>query len=145
MAAPAPAREHFAHFVTIATRWSDNDQYGHINNVVYYSYFDTAVNHHLIDAGVLDPASSPVIGVVVDTQCSFRQPLSFPDQLDIGLRVSKLGTRSVTYQLGVFRAGAPEPAAFGRFVHVYVERVQFTPVAIPAPVRRALEPLYQAP
>jgi len=135
------SRGEFRHFRMITTRWMDNDVYGHVNNVVYYSFFDTAVNQHLIAAGVLDPTRSAQYGVVVETGCQFRKPVSFPDPLEAGLCVTRLGERSVTYQIGMFRAGEDEPAAFGHFVHVYVDRDSFTPVAIPEPVRDALLPL----
>ncbi len=137
----APERGYFRHFIPIQTRWSDNDQYGHVNNVVYYSYFDTAVNQHLIASGVLDTAESEVIGVVVETGCQYREPVGFPEPLEAGLRVSKLGKRSVRYEIGIFRPGRDAPVAFGHFVHVYVDRERFEPVPIPEPVRRVLVPL----
>ena len=142
MAEPLPQRDEFRHFLPIQTRWSDNDQYGHANNVVYYSYFDTAVNQHLIDRGVLDPGRSSVIGVVVETGCQFRRPVGFPDPLEAGLRVVALGTRSVRYEIGIFRAGEREPVAFGHFVHVYVDRKRFESAPIPGPVRAVLLPLF---
>jgi acyl-CoA thioester hydrolase len=136
---PPPARTAFRVFRTLATRWMDNDVYGHINNVAYYSYFDTAVNQALIEAGVLDPAGSPVIGLVVETGCRYFAPLSFPGPVEVGLAVERLGSSSVTYALGVFRPGAAEAAAAGHFTHVYVDRHGRRPVAIPAGTRALLE------
>ena len=111
------SRGDYRHFLTISTRWMDNDAYGHINNVTYYSYFDTVVNEHLINAGGLDIASDPVVGYVVETQCLYRTPLTFPDAIDAGMRVVRLGTSSVTYEIGIFRQGDDDAAATGRFVH----------------------------
>jgi len=119
----------------------DNDSYGHVNNVTYYSYFDTAVNEHLIRAGGLDIANDPVVGYVVETSCRFRKPLAFPDAIDVGLRVARLGTSSVSYDIGIFRRNDDEPAATGHFVHVWVDRVTQRPAPIPPRVRTALEPL----
>ncbi len=119
----------------------DNDTYGHVNNVTYYSYFDTVVNEHLIRIGGLDIAASPVVGYVVESSCRFRKPLTFPETIDAGLRVAKLGTTSVTYEIGIFRQGDDEPAATGRFVHVWVDRVTQRPTPIPPQVRAGLEPL----
>ena len=119
MPPPDRARD-YRHFLTISTRWMDNDAYGHINNVTYYSYFDTVVNEHLINAGGLDIAGDPVVGYVVETQCLYRKPLTFPDAVDAGMRVVKLGTSSVTYEIGIFRQGDDDAAATGRFVHVWV-------------------------
>ncbi|MBC6980147.1 acyl-CoA thioesterase [Caulobacter sp. 17J80-11] len=119
----------------------DNDVYGHVNNVVYYSFFDTAVNRWLIEQGVLEPATSPVIGLVVETGCRFAKSLSFPDRVEAGLRVAKIGTSSVRYEVGLFRAGDPEPAAEGHFVHVYVDRETRRPTPVPADMRKVLEGL----
>lgn len=138
---PAPGRGDFRHFMTIPTRWMDNDVYGHVNNVTYYSYFDTAVNLHLIEAGGLDMQKDPVFGVVAETGCRFFSELKFPDVIDAGLRVTRLGGRSVTYEIGLFRHASDEPAALGRFVHVWVDRATRRPVSVPAKIRRALEPL----
>lgn len=138
---PEPVRADFPHFLSIPTRWEDCDSYGHVNNVVYYSYFDTAVTDHLIRAGGLEPRESPVIGVVVETRCQFRQELSFPDTVDAGIRVMHLGNSSVRYEIGLFRAGEDAPAAFGHFVHVWIDRQTRKPESVPGPVRRALEPL----
>ncbi|MDJ0685338.1 MAG: thioesterase family protein [Alphaproteobacteria bacterium] len=137
----APARDSFKRFHRITTRWMDQDPFGHVNNVEYYSYFDTAVNEHLIREAGLSPRDSAVVGMVVDTQCSFFRELTFPEAIDVGLRVAKLGTTSVTYEIGVFRDGEPAPAAYGRFVHVYVERETMRPMPIPDAVRKALAPV----
>jgi acyl-CoA thioester hydrolase len=142
MTRPLPAaRGTYPHFLPIATRWMDNDVYGHVNNVVYYSYFDTVVNEYLIRAGVLDFEHGETIGLVVETQCSYFAPLVFPDRIDAGLRVAKLGTSSVRYEVGLFREGDAEAAAQGHFVHVYVDRVTRRPVALPDGLRAALAPL----
>jgi acyl-CoA thioester hydrolase len=129
----------------ISTRWMDNDVYGHVNNVVYYSYFDTVVNASLIEAGVLDIHHGEVIGLVVSSQCNYFAPLSFPEPVIAGLRVARLGSSSVTYQIGLFAQGAPgkmpEPAAQGQFIHVYVDRVSRRPTALPAPLRGFLQTL----
>ncbi|MEM5293493.1 thioesterase family protein [Burkholderia sp. JPY481] len=139
---PAPAgRAAYPHFLSITTRWMDNDVYGHVNNVVYYSYFDTVVNEYLIRAGVLDFEHGATIGLVVETQCNYFAPLVFPDRIDAGLRVARLGTSSVRYEVGLFRDGDDAPAAQGHFVHVYVDRATRRPVNLPAELRAALEPL----
>ena len=139
-AAPHP-RSHYAQFSRIATRWSDNDVYGHVNNVVYYSYFDTVVNRWLIEAGALDIHGGDVIGLVVETQCHYFAPLAFPQTLDAGLRVAHLGRSSVRYEIGLFASGADQTAAAGHFVHVYVDRHSRKPVPLPANVRALLETL----
>ena len=131
----------YAHFLAIPTRWMDNDTYGHVNNVTYYSYFDTVVNEHLIRAGGLDIVASPAIGLVVETCCRYHRPLSFPDTIDAGLRVASIGRSSVRYEIALFRSGDDVPAATGHFVHVWVDRATQCPVAVPASVRAALEPL----
>ncbi|WP_424949660.1 acyl-CoA thioesterase [Deinococcus sp.] len=123
----------------LGTRWSDNDMYGHVNNVVYYSYFDTAVNAFLIRSGVLDPHGADVIGLVVETGCQYFAPLSFPEALTAGLGVERLGRSSVRYHIGIFREGEDAPAAQGHFVHVYVDCGTRRPVELPAGLRRALE------
>jgi acyl-CoA thioester hydrolase len=139
--APAPRRADYPHFQAIPTRWMDNDAYGHVNNVTYYSYFDTVVNEHLIRQGGLDIAASPVVGLVAETSCTFRKPLTFPERIDAGLRVTRIGTSSVVYEIGLFRAGDDEAAAVGRFVHVWVDRATQRPRAVPAAIRAALAPL----
>ena len=130
-------RAHYRRFVPITTRWSDNDAYGHVNNVTYYSYFDTAVNQHLIEQGALDIARSDEIGVVAETMCHFFRPVAFPDALEAGLRLGRLGQSSVRYEIGIFRLGEDEAAAAGHFVHVYVRRAGFAVVNVPEAVRRA--------
>ena len=139
------AREHtradYRHFLSIATRWMDNDTYGHVNNVTYYSYFDTVVNEHLVNAGGLDIRDGDVVGFVVETSCRYFRPISFPETIDAGMRVTRLGRSSVTYEIALFRTGDPHPAAAGRFVHVWVDRRTVTPAAIPPRIREALQPL----
>lgn len=128
-------------FRTITTRWMDNDVYGHVNNVVYYSYFDTAVNHYLIEHGALDLASSATVGLVVETRCQYFSPIAFPDEVVAGIRVAKLGTSSVRYEIGLFRADQDLASAQGHFVHVYVDRETNRPVPLPDVLRGALAPL----
>jgi acyl-CoA thioester hydrolase len=134
-------RQRFRHFLEIPTRWADNDGYGHVNNATYYAYFDTVVNRLLIDRGLLDLSQSPSIGVVVETTCRFHRSLSFPDVIEAGLRVAKIGNSSVRYELGLFRRGDDTAAATGHFVHVYVDRVSRRPTAVPEAVRAALSAL----
>jgi acyl-CoA thioester hydrolase len=134
-------RDEFRVLRTITTRWMDNDQYGHVNNVVYYSYFDTAVNGYLIEASGCDVRRLPAIGIVAETSCRFLRELSFPETVHAGLALEKLGKSSVVYRIGLFRADESEPAALGRFVHVYVDKETRRPVSIPSPVREALEAL----
>jgi len=133
------ARAAYRHFHRIATRWMDNDVYGHVNNVVYYSYFDTVVNAYLIGAGVLDPQRSPVIGLVVETQCRYFSELTFPQTVNAGLRVAHLGTSSVRYEVGIFADEADTACAQGHFVHVYVDAASRRPASLPPPLRSALE------
>jgi acyl-CoA thioester hydrolase len=136
-----PARDAFRHFQRIPTRWMDNDAYAHVNNVVYYAWFDTVVNEHLIREGGLDIAHSPAIGLVVETHCRFFAPLAFPDAVDAGMAVTRLGRSSVAYAIGLFREGDDAAAAAGRFVHVWVDRATRRPVDIPARIRAALASL----
>jgi acyl-CoA thioester hydrolase len=138
------ARTAFPHFLAIATRWMDNDVYGHVNNVQYYSYFDTAVNQFLIERGVLDIHKGDIVGFVVDSGCSYFSPVAFPDVVHVGIRVAKLGNSSVRYEIGIYRNDEAAPAATGHFVHVYVERSSNRPVPIPAPVRRVLDTILSA-
>ncbi len=135
------SRESFPVVRPIATRWMDNDVYGHVNNVHYYSYFDTAVNGWLLERGLLAIASSPVVGLVVETGCTYFESVAFPDPLDAGIAVARLGRSSVRYRLGIFRRGGALAVAQGHFVHVYVERATQRPVAIPEPTRSALSEL----
>ena len=142
---PANARrQDYRAFLAIPTRWMDNDAYGHVNNVVYYSYFDTAVNEHLIRAGGLDIARDPVVGYVVETSCRFAKPLAFPEVVDAGLRVVRIGNSSVEYDIGLFRRGDEQAAARGRFVHVWVDRATQQPTRVPDKIRVALAPLFDA-
>jgi acyl-CoA thioester hydrolase len=122
----------------------DNDVYGHVNNVVYYSYFDTVVNQFLIEHGALEIAASPVIGLVVETQCHFFAPITFPDLVHAGLRVAHIGTNSVRYEIGLFRNLESAAAAQGHFVHVYVDRITRRPAGVPAAMRSALEGIRSA-
>jgi acyl-CoA thioester hydrolase len=134
-------RSAFAHLSPIQTRWSDNDVYGHVNNVTYYSYFDTAVNGWLIDHGALDIHLGDVVGYVVDTSCSYFSPVAFPDRLHVGIRVAKLGRSSVRYELAVYRDDDELPVAAGNFVHVYVDRATGRSAPVPGVTRAALETL----
>lgn len=131
----------FPHFMPLTTRWMDNDVYGHVNNVQYYSYFDTAVNHYLIKAGWLDINHGDVVGLVVETRCTYHASVAFPDELEVGLRVERLGNSSVRYGIGIFRKGETEAAAEGYFVHVYVDRASNAPVKLPESLRAVLAPL----
>lgn len=133
-----PRREDFKRFLAIPTRYQDCDVYGHVNNVVYYSYFDTAVSEHLIREGGLKSTDAPVIGVVVETRCQFRKELGFPEVIDAGIKVVRLGNSSVRYEIGLFRQGDAEPAAFGHFVHVWIDRVTRRPKTVPVSIRQAL-------
>jgi len=132
-------RSSFKHFATVDTRWRDNDIYGHVNNVVYYEYFDTLVNRFLIEKGGLDIEKGEVIGVVVETFCQFHESLTFPETIEGGLRVSKLGKSSVRYEIGIFRKNLEAAAAVGHFVHVFVDRSSRKPTEIPPTIRAALE------
>ena len=133
-----PSRGDFPWFLAIPTRWMDQDPYGHVNNVEYYSYFDTAVNRHLMETAGLDPRMSGEVGLVVETQCRFMKEITFPQVVNAGIRVTKLGNSSVAYQVGLFRDGEQDPAALGRFVHVYVDRDSRAPVRVPERVRDAV-------
>ena len=134
-------RDRYPYRSVMPTRWADNDTYGHVNNVVYYAFFDTAVNRHLIDSGVLDIVRSPVIGLVVETRCTYFASVGFPDELTVGLRVVHLGTRSVRYEIAIFRQDVEEASAVGEFVHVYVDRATQQSVPIPPAVRAVLQQL----
>jgi acyl-CoA thioester hydrolase len=125
----------------LTTRWSDNDAYGHLNNVIYYALFDTAVNQALIRAGLLDVERSPAVGLVAETGCRYFDALAFPDEVEAGLRVAHLGRSSVRYEIAIFRKGAAEASAQGHFVHVYVDRQTRRPVELPADVRQFLDDL----
>ncbi|MGD0722243.1 MAG: thioesterase family protein [Roseiarcus sp.] len=139
---PRPlGRAAFARFVTVSTRWSDNDPYGHINNAAYYVFFDAAVNAILIEAGLLDPATSETIGLVVENNCVYFSSLAFPDAIEIGVAVEQVGRSSVRYRLAAFKAGAPLAAAQGRYTHVYVARATQRPTPIPDGHRALMESL----
>ena len=135
---PLP-RSAYAAFRPITTRWADNDVYGHVNNVVYYSFFDTAVNGLLMDVGVLDIHQGEVIGLVVETQCNYFAPIAFPQPVAAGVRVAQLGRSSVRYEIGLFAGDASGCAAAGHFVHVYVDRATRRPVPLPAPLKAVLQ------
>ncbi len=137
--APIETRDRYPHFLDIQTRWSDNDIYGHVNNVTYYSYFDTVVNCYLIDIGGLDIQEAAVVGVAVETMCRFTKPVAYPDAIDAGLRVAKLGDSSVRYEIGIFRHGEGEAVAAGHFVHVFIDRATGKPVPVPDSIRSALK------
>ncbi len=138
---PQITRAEFVHFVAVPTRWMDNDIYGHVNNVLYYAFFDTAINQYLITEGGLDIAGGSVIGVAAETHCQFMQSLAFPEIAEVGLRAGKLGNSSVRYELGIFKQGEATAAAIGYFVHVFVDRATRQAVPIPAGIRAALERL----
>jgi acyl-CoA thioester hydrolase len=138
----AHRRSDYRHFREIATRWMDNDVYGHVNNVVYYSWFDTAVNQFLIEGGALDIEGSPVIGLVVETQCNYFASVAFPDRIDAGIRVARLGNSSVRYEIGIFREGEERAAAQGHFVHVYVDRASRKPATLPDALRTLLQTIH---
>ena len=133
------ARQAYPHFQTITTRWKDNDIYGHVNNVEYYSYFDTVINTYLIRQGGLDIHDGEAIGVCAESHCRFLDSLGFPDAVDAGLRVAKLGNSSVRYEIGLFREGSDQPAAEGWFVHVFVDRAQRRPPPVGSRLREALQ------
>jgi len=132
-------RNDYQYFYPISTRWMDNDYYGHVNNVTYYSYFDTATNRYLIEEGGLDLANAEVIGVVVNSGCTYRNPIAYPQPIEAGLRVDRLGNSSVQYGLAIFAEGDAEASAFGHFVHVFVDRQSQKPVPIPSGIRDALK------
>jgi acyl-CoA thioester hydrolase len=141
-ARPAPMpRAHYCRFMPLTTRWMDNDAYGHLNNVVYYSLFDTVVNRTLIEAGALDIERSPVIGLVVETQCNYFAPLAFPQTVEAGLKVASIGSSSVRYEIGLFGPGEERAAACGHFVHVYVDRATRRPAPLPDLLRATLQGL----
>ncbi len=137
----AHPRDHYRVFRDIATRWMDNDVYGHVNNVVYYSWFDTAVNAHLIEQGALDIHHGAVIGLVVETHCNYFAPLAFPQTVQAGIRVAQLGRSSVRYEIGLFAQDSETAAACGHFVHVYVDRETRRPVPLPDHLKNTLEKL----
>ena len=142
---PLKGREAYRVWRQIGTRWVDNDAYGHVNNTVYYQWFDTAVNAWLIDAGLLDIANGDPIGLVVETGCRYAAPLSYPQPVEVGLAVEHIGGSSVRYRLGVFAVGSAAAAAEGHFTHVYVDRAERRPVAIYEEWRQAFESIRSAP
>ena len=132
-------RSDYSYFHSITTRWSDNDIYGHVNNVVYYSYFDTVANQYLIEFADFNPVSAPVIGVIVHSNCNYIKAIAYPDKIEAGLTVKKLGRSSVTYGIGVFRQGESAACAYGEFVHVFVNRKNNLPMSIPTKIRESLQ------
>lgn len=137
----APTRADYKVFYPITTRWSDNDIYGHVNNVTYYSYFDSAANRYLIEEGGLDISDGTIVGYVVNSGCEYHAPITYPESVEAGVRVDRLGNSSVQYGIAIFREGEPEAAAHGHFVHVFVERARNKAVPIPVNLREALERL----
>lgn len=140
---PSP-RSRYLHFSKIQTRWNDNDVYGHINNVVYYSYFDSAVNLYLIEENALDIATSNIIGLVAETKCNFFAPSAYPEELIAGLRTTKIGETSVRYEIGIFGSQDETSRADGHFIHVYVDRDTNRPTALPEALRKAVEKIQQS-
>ena len=132
-------RSDYSYFKNITTRWADNDIYGHINNVVYYSYFDTVANQYLIEFADFNPVSAPVIGVIVHSNCNYIKAIAYPDKIEAGLTVKKLGRSSVTYGIGIFRQGESAACAYGEFVHVFVNRKDNLPISIPTKIRESLQ------
>ena len=137
----AGRRADYPRLFPLQTRWADNDVYGHVNNVVYYAYFDTVINRYLIDEGGLDIQGDAAVGFCVESQCRYLAAIAFPEQIEAGLRVTRLGTSSVRYELGIFRAGMDAPCALGSFVHVFVDRATSRPTPIPPRLREALAKL----
>jgi acyl-CoA thioester hydrolase len=137
-----PGRAEYRHFLEIPTRWGDNDAYAHINNTVYYSFFDTVVSRFLLESGAIDLKTSEVIGVVVETGCRYFAPVSYPDLVTAGLRVARIGNTSIRYEIGIFRNGEEQANAEGHFIHVYVDReTQTRPTPLPRALRDAVTPL----
>ena len=134
-------RSDYKHFYPITTRWMDNDVYGHVNNVTYYSYFDTAVNRYLIEYAGLNILQAPVVGYVVSSSCNYLSGIAYPDEIEAGLCVKKLGNSSVTYGVGIFKKGGSKASAYGEFIHVFVNRAENKSVPIPEIIRTALEKL----
>lgn len=139
MIEPRQSRADYAYFQPMTTRWMDNDAYQHINNAVYYSFFDTVANNYLMEHGVLDIGKSPVIGFIVASSCNYRRPIAYPAKIDAAFRVNRIGTSSVEYGVAVFEADAAEPAAFGTYTHVFVDRGSGKSVPIPLELRAVLE------
>ena len=139
MSEPSLSRAAYRYFLPITTRWMDNDLYGHVNNVVYYSYFDTIANHYLITQGGLDIHGGDIVGFVVNSQCSYKSGIAYPDPIEGGFRVNRLGNSSVEYGIAIFKEGADTACAAGTFTHVFVDRASQRPIAIPGTLRAALE------
>ncbi len=139
---PPAARDAYRFFVDIQTRWMDNDLYGHVNNVVYYSYFDTLIAEFLIKEGGFDPHIGEIVGVAVETGCRFHHSLAYPDRVAAGLRIGHLGRSSVRYEIGIFNAAGGDAAAEGHFVHVFVERATQRPTEIPSALRSVMERIH---
>lgn len=135
---PLATRDFYQIFYPITTRWADNDAYGHVNNVTYYSYFDSAVNRYLIEQGKMDIHNSPIVAFVVNSQCHYLAPIAYPDHIEVGIYVKKLGNSSVTYGVAIFKSGESIAVAHGDFVHVFVEREHNRSVPIPDNIRSAL-------
>lgn len=135
---PEETRDRYRHFTPLQTRWADNDIYGHVNNVTYYAYFDTVINCYLIEKGGLDINAGNIVGFAVETMCRFFKPVAYPDRLEAGLRVSRLGNSSVRYEVGIFRLGDKDAVAAGHFIHVFVNRRDNRPTPLPARIRKAL-------
>ncbi|MBL6959168.1 MAG: acyl-CoA thioesterase [Rhodospirillales bacterium] len=138
-------RDRYGWFFPIQTRWSDNDIYGHINNVVYYSYFDTVISRFLIDEGGFDFINGRIIGIAVENKFEFKQSIMHPDKIEGGLRIAKIGTSSVRYEIGIFKEGENEAVAFGHFVHVFVDRDSNRPQPIPEAIRTAMQGILREP
>lgn len=138
-ASATETRDRYPHFLKMSTRWNDNDAYGHVNNAIYYEYFDAVINEYLIRVGQLDPGKSSAIAYCVENMCQYHRALGFPETFDAGLRVGKLGNSSVRYEIGLFSSDQQHPAATGYFVHVFVDRETTRPVPMPTPIRSALE------
>ena len=138
-------RSDYAVFYPVSTRWVDNDIYGHVNNAVYYTYFDSAVNQYLIEQGELDIHNGDVVGFVVNSGCEYSSPVAYPDQLEIGVRADKIGNSSVQYGVAVFKQGAAEASAYGHFVHVFVDKASNKAVSIPAGIHAALQTIIVKP
>jgi len=139
MAHPDTQRINYRYFSEINTRWKDNDVYGHVNNVAYYSYFDTVANKYLIEQGGLDISNAEVVGFVVASQCQYLAPIAYPEAIEVGFRANRLGSSSVEYGLAIFRKGESEAVAHGTFTHVFVNRASGQSAPIPESIRRALE------
>ncbi len=138
---PQISRAEYPHYMSLPTRWMDNDVYGHVNNALYYAFFDTTINEYLIAEGGLDITAGTVVGFAAESQCQYLRPLAFPGVIEIGLRVGKLGNSSVRYELAIFKPGEPFASAAGYFVHVFVDRETQKPVPMPTAIRAALERL----